>query len=287
MSVQSSAAQSNIAEALQWAFSQLAATSDSAHLDAEVLLLHCLNKSRSFLYTWPEKPLTLEQWKRFQKMVQKRQQGVPVAHLVGEREFWSLPFIVNETTLIPRPDTEILVETALNLPLSDNAKVLDLGTGTGAIALALASERPKWQITAIDKVEDAVALAKANRANLNFPQVEILQSDWFSAVESRDFDLIVSNPPYIDETDEHLMQGDVRFEPHSALTAAEEGFADLYHIAQTAREHLLIGGYLLLEHGFEQAVQLRNKLTELGYHNVATVRDFGSNERCTLGRWFG
>ncbi|MCW3172978.1 peptide chain release factor N(5)-glutamine methyltransferase [Shewanella subflava] len=276
---------STIVEAQQWAFSQLASTSESAHVDAEALLVHCLNKSRSFLYTWPEKTLTVEQFKNFQQMVKKRQQGMPVAHIIGEREFWSLPFIVNESTLIPRPDTEILVETALNLDVRFNARVLDLGTGTGAIALSIAHERPKWRITAIDKVPEAVALAKANRANLNLEQVEILQSDWFSAVKDRDFDLIVSNPPYIDEQDEHLHMGDVRFEPQSALTAADEGFADLYHIADKAREHLLPGGFLLLEHGYQQAMKVRQKLIDLGYIDVATVRDFGSNDRCTIGTW--
>ena len=218
-------------------------------------------------------------------MIKKRQQGMPVAHIIGEREFWSLPFIVNESTLIPRPDTEILVETALNLDVRFNARVLDLGTGTGAIALSLAHEKPKWRITAIDKVPEAVALAKANRANLNLQQVEILQSDWFSAVKDRDFDLIVSNPPYIDEQDEHLHMGDVRFEPQSALTAADEGYADLYHIADKAREHLLPGGFLLLEHGYQQAIKVRQKLIDLGYKEVATVRDFGSNDRCTIGTW--
>lgn len=276
---------STIVEAQQWAFSQLASTSESAHVDAEALLVHCLNKSRSFLYTWPEKTLTVEQFKNFQQMVKKRQQGMPVAHIIGEREFWSLPFIVNESTLIPRPDTEILVETALNLDVRFNARVLDLGTGTGAIALSLAHEKPKWRITAIDKVPEAVALAKANRANLNLEQVEILQSDWFSAVKDRDFDLIVSNPPYIDEQDEHLHMGDVRFEPQSALTAADEGYADLYHIADKAREHLLPGGFLLLEHGYQQAIKVRQKLIDLGYKEVATVRDFGSNDRCTIGTW--
>ncbi|WP_434926956.1 peptide chain release factor N(5)-glutamine methyltransferase [Shewanella sp. HL-SH5] len=276
---------STIVEAQQWAFSQLASTSDSAHVDAEALLIHCLNKTRSFLYTWPERTLTVEQFKNFQQMVKKRQQGMPVAHIIGEREFWSLPFIVNESTLIPRPDTEILVETALNLDIRFNARVLDLGTGTGAIALSIAHERPKWRITAIDKVPEAVALAKANRANLQLEQVEILQSDWFSAVKDRDFDLIVSNPPYIAEQDEHLSIGDVRFEPQSALTAADEGYADIYHIADKAREHLLPGGFLLLEHGYQQAIRVREKMIDLGYKDVATVRDFGSNDRCTIGTW--
>ncbi|WP_372872263.1 peptide chain release factor N(5)-glutamine methyltransferase [Shewanella sp.] len=281
------ASQSSIGEALQWAFRTLASTSESANIDAEVLLQHCLGKNRTFLYTWPERQLSAEQWKRFEQMIARRAKGIPVAHIVGEREFWSLRFMVNATTLIPRPDTEILVETALNLPLPANARVLDLGTGTGAIALALASERPNWRITALDKVDDAVALATANRDNLGFSQVEVLQSDWFSAVKDADFDLIVSNPPYIDELDEHLALGDVRFEPLSALTAADEGYADLNHIAMHAREHLTVGGYLLLEHGFAQALRLRDTLSGLGYRQVATVRDFGSNERCTLGCWPG
>jgi release factor glutamine methyltransferase len=259
--------------------------SDTPKLDAEVMLLHIIHKQRGYLYTWPDERLTSEQITDYTKMVARRVIGTPIAHIVGEREFWSLPFMVNPTTLIPRPDTEILVETALNLPLAETAKVLDLGTGTGAIALSLAYEKPQWQITAVDKIIEAVALAKANRAHLKLPQVEIVQSDWFDSISCYDFDLIVSNPPYIDETDAHLEEGDVRFEPHSALTASEHGFADLYHIAECARDYLKPGGYLLLEHGFGQAIQLRDKMIELGYENVATVRDFGSNDRCTLGRW--
>ena len=274
-----------LSEALDWASSQLVEISDSAKLDAEVMLLHIIHKQRSYLYTWPDERLTSEQVTAFKKMVSRRLIGTPIAHIVGEREFWSLPFMVNATTLIPRPDTEILVETALNLPLADNAKVLDLGTGTGAIALSLAFERNSWQMTAVDKVVEAVALAKANRDNLKLPQVNILQSDWFDAITQYDFNLIVSNPPYIDEEDEHLSQGDVRFEPQSALTAGEHGYADLFHTADCARDYLAPGGYLVLEHGFGQALTVRAKMIELGYEAVATVRDFGSNDRCTLGRW--
>ncbi|MFT5235173.1 MAG: release factor glutamine methyltransferase [Shewanella sp.] len=274
-----------LSEALVWASPQLLDVSDTPKLDAEVMLLHIIHKQRGYLYTWPDERLTSDQIIEYTKMVARRVIGTPIAHIVGEREFWSLPFMVNPTTLIPRPDTEILVETALNLPLAETAKVLDLGTGTGAIALSLAYEKPQWQITAVDKIIEAVALAKANRAQLKLPQVEIVQSDWFDSISCYDFDLIVSNPPYIDETDAHLGEGDVRFEPHSALTASEHGFADLYHIAECARDYLKPGGYLLLEHGFGQAIQLRDKMIELGYENVATVRDFGSNDRCTLGRW--
>ncbi|ABO24777.1 peptide chain release factor N(5)-glutamine methyltransferase [Shewanella loihica] len=274
-----------LAQALEWASTRLQDVSDSAKLDAEVMLLHIIHKQRSYLYTWPDERLTSEQVTEYKQMVGRRELGTPIAHIVGEREFWSLPFMVNPTTLIPRPDTEILVETALNLPLAENAKVLDLGTGTGAIALSLAFERSNWQITAVDKVLEAVALAKANRDNLKLPQVEVLQSDWFDAINRYDFNLIVSNPPYIDEEDEHLSQGDVRFEPHSALTAGEHGYADLFYIAEAARDYLAPGGYLLLEHGFGQALTVRDKMIELGYEAVATVRDFGSNDRCTLGRW--
>ncbi|ASJ95973.1 MULTISPECIES: peptide chain release factor N(5)-glutamine methyltransferase [Shewanella] len=274
-----------LAQALEWASTRLQDVSDSAKLDAEVMLLHVIHKQRTHLYTWPDERLTSEQVTEYKQMVARRLLGTPIAHIVGEREFWSLPFMVNPTTLIPRPDTEILVETALNLPLADNAKVLDLGTGTGAIALSLAFERSNWQITAVDKVLEAVVLAKANRDNLKLPQVEVLQSDWFDAITHYDFNLIVSNPPYIDEEDEHLSQGDVRFEPHSALTAGEHGYADLFHIATAARDYLAPGGYLLLEHGFGQAITVRDKMIELGYEAVSTVRDFGSNDRCTLGRW--
>ena len=274
-----------IKKALNWAFSLLETQSDSASIDAEVLLQFSLNKNRTFLYTWPDKVLSNEVWLQFKHFIDLRLKGKPVAHITGTREFWSLEFQVNDTTLIPRPDTELLIETALELPLADNANVLDLGTGTGAIALSLASEKNHWRIIAVDKIESAVDLAIQNRNRLQLEQVAIMQSDWFDSVSKNTFDLIVSNPPYIDETDIHLTQGDVQFEPLTALIASNEGFADLFYIAEVARQHLTKSGYLLMEHGYQQGTKLRQKMQELGYQGVETKIDLGGNERCTIGCW--
>lgn len=273
-----------IKKALDWAFSQLASCSESARLDAEVLMQFVLEKNRTFLYSWPDKLLDIETINTFTALVNQRKKGRPIAHIIGVREFWSLEFCVNDTTLIPRPDTEVLIEIALNLSLDHQAKVLDLGTGTGAIALSLAYERPNWQIVAVDKIDDAVTLARKNRDKFNLKNVNILASDWFSAVDNEKFQLIVSNPPYIDDVDEHLQQGDVRFEPLTALVAAENGFADLFFIANEAKKYLLNGGYLLMEHGYQQGNVLRQKLNQLGYINVKTVPDYGGNDRCTIGQ---
>ena len=274
-----------IKKALNWAFSLLETQSDSASIDAEVLLQFSLNKNRTFLYTWPDKVLSNEVWLQFKHFIDLRLKGKPVAHITGTREFWSLEFQVNDTTLIPRPDTELLIETALELPLADDANVLDLGTGTGAIALSLASEKNHWRIIAVDKIKSAVDLAIQNRNRLQLEQVAIMQSDWFDSVSKNTFDLIVSNPPYIDETDIHLTQGDVQFEPLTALIASNEGFADLFYIAEVARQHLTKSGYLLMEHGYQQGTKLRQKMQELGYQSVETKIDLGGNERCTIGCW--
>ena len=274
-----------IKKALNWAFSLLETQSDSASIDAEVLLQFSLNKNRTFLYTWPDKVLSNEVWLQFKHFIDLRLKGKPVAHITGTREFWSLEFQVNDTTLIPRPDTELLIETALELPLADDANVLDLGTGTGAIALSLASEKNHWRIIAVDKIKSAVDLAIQNRNRLQLEQVAIMQSDWFDSVSKNTFDLIVSNPPYIDETDIHLTQGDVQFEPLTALIASNEGFADLFYIAEVARQHLTKSGYLLMEHGYQQGTKLRQKMQELGYQGVETKIDLGGNERCTIGCW--
>ncbi|WP_428818885.1 peptide chain release factor N(5)-glutamine methyltransferase [Microbulbifer sp. MCCC 1A16149] len=258
--------------------------SDSPRLDLEVLLCHLLGKSRAWLYTWPEHPLDDEQQLQFERLLERRIAGEPVAHLTGSREFWSLPLKVNRTTLIPRPDTEVLVETVLELCPQERLSVLDLGTGTGAIALALASERPRWQVTAVDRMPAAVALAEENRQRLGFDNVAVLQSDWFAAVPQQRFDLIVSNPPYIDTQDPHLREGDVRFEPLSALVAEEHGLADIRRIGEDALDFLSDGALLAVEHGWEQGKAVRRIFTEAGYAEVETRLDYAGRERITLGR---
>lgn len=261
----------------------LQASSDSARLDAEILLCFILEKERSFLLTWPENILSDQQFQSYISLLIRRTQGEPVAYIVGTKEFWSLPLKVSTETLIPRPDTETLVELVLEeYGNINNLNCLDLGTGTGAIALALASENPTWHIDAIDYNEKAVKLAQFNANSCKLLQVNIFQSDWFSNIESQNkFDLIVSNPPYIDCEDENLNQGDVRFEPESALVAADNGLADIKHIAKTARSYLNFQGRLFFEHGYEQGLAVRNILLGLGYENVDTRQDLNGHDRIT------
>ncbi|WP_199883041.1 peptide chain release factor N(5)-glutamine methyltransferase [Pseudoalteromonas sp. T1lg75] len=274
----------SIDDALSRATQRLQALSDSPKLDAQVLMLHVLQQPRSYLFAWGDRQLSEQQYDDFIQLLEKRCAGHPVAHLTGIREFWSLPIMVNNSTLIPRPDTETLVELALALPLQDNAKVLDLGTGTGAIALALASERPNWQIDAVDASQDAVALALRNKQNLELSNVHVMHSDWFSALEDGTYDLIVSNPPYIDAADPHLQQGDVRFEPLSALVAAQQGLADIAHIIIHAKAFLARPGVLMFEHGYEQGAAVRQLFIDHGYIDARTERDLGDNDRITLAK---
>ncbi len=263
----------------------LASSSESAKLDAQVLLLHILKKPRSYLFTWPEHALSDEQQSQFNVFIQRRLKGEPVAHITGLREFWSLSLEVNATTLIPRPDTETLVEQALEIALPATAKVLDLGTGTGAIALALGSEMPSWQITAVDRVSDAVALATRNQQRLAINNVHVKQSNWFSELHGEKFNLIVTNPPYIESSDIHLNQGDVRFEPLSALVADDCGMSDIKQIITQSRDYLSSNGYLLIEHGFEQGEAVRHFFEKMAFVNIKTVKDLGNNDRVTLALW--
>ncbi|WP_370935434.1 peptide chain release factor N(5)-glutamine methyltransferase [Enterobacter hormaechei] len=258
---------------------------ESPKRDAEILLEHVTGKARTYLLAFGETELTAEQLSQLEALLARRKTGEPVAHLVGEREFWSLPLYVSAATLIPRPDTECLVEQALARLPAQSCQILDLGTGTGAIALALASERPDCIVTAVDVMPDVVALARRNVERLRLNNVSVLQSSWFAALGSRMFEMIVSNPPYIDEDDPHLAQGDVRFEPLTALVAANQGLADLDYIVTTSRQHLLPGGWLLVEHGWTQGEAVRALFTRAGYAAVETCRDYGGNERLTLGQW--
>src|SRR5690606_24182778 len=259
--------------------------SPTPRLDAELLLAAALNKPRSYLRTWPEREPDADQLALFQASLQRRRQGEPVAYILGHQGFWSLDLEVAPHTLIPRPDTELLVETALDLLPATPLEVLDLGTGTGAIALALASERPAWQVTGVDRVEEAVALAERNRQRLALGNAGFLLSHWFSALAGRRYGLILSNPPYIRADDRHLAQGDVRFEPSSALVSGSDGLDDIRAIIQAAPEHLLPGGWLLLEHGFDQAGDVRRLLGDAGFAEVHSRRDLAGLERISLGRF--
>lgn len=259
--------------------------SDSAALDTALLLSHCLQRSTTYLRTWPETEVDREVQQAFEALMARREQGEPIAYLIGERGFWTLDLEVSPATLIPRPETELLVEQVL-LKLADcrQAAVLDLGTGTGAIALALASEQPHWQLTACDVQPDAVQLAERNRQALALSNVSVLNSDWFASIGDARFDCIVSNPPYIDADDGHLSQGDVRFEPRSALVAKNCGLADIEKIISGSDNYLLAGGWLLLEHGYNQAEAVRQLLRQAGFQCVFTERDLADLERVSGGQ---
>lgn len=258
--------------------------SPSARLDAELLLAAALGKSRSFLHTWPERIVPSDAALTFANYLQRRRSGEPVAYILGQQGFWKLDLEVAPHTLIPRPDTELLVETALELLPATPANVLDLGTGSGAIALALASERPSWQVTAVDRVLEAVSLAERNRQRLHLDNVTVLSSHWFDSLKDHRYTLIISNPPYIAAADPHLAAGDVRFEPASALVAGPDGLDDLRLIIAQAPLHLEAGGWLMLEHGYDQADAVRDLLLTQGFVDVHSRQDLGGHERISLGR---
>jgi len=275
----------NIQQALQQASLNLSETSTTATLDAQVLLSYVLQCNTAHLAAWPEKKLSKDQAAQYLDLIQQRSQGTPVAHLTQQREFWSLNFSVNDSTLIPRPDTETLIEYILsNFNNKENFTLLDMGTGTGAIAISIASERPTWEIVACDLSEDALALAIHNSSSHQTDNITFIQSDWFSNISSHDFDIIVSNPPYIAEDDPHLLQGDVRFEPRSALTSGKTGMNAIEHICSQARNHLKNDGVLIVEHGYNQQRLVAECFIKHGFSEVEQKQDLAGHIRMTTGK---
>lgn len=278
-----------ISEALIWS-KQVIFDSENGHLESMILLGYLLDLNTAELIAYGERKLSATQIARYKKIVSQRQKGVPIAYLTGIREFWSLPIMVNEQVLIPRHETETLVECVLALIDRAHSKVdiLELGSGSGAIALALASELPTARISAVDNSVSALALARDNQSALGFNNIEFLQSDWFENLngkkEYQKYHLICSNPPYLCADDKHLNIGDVRFEPKDALIADNGGYAAIEHIARHAKTHLHAGGWLVLEHGFQQGKGVRKHLSEQGYDGISTAQDLSGNERVTTAR---
>lgn len=263
----------------------LSSYSDSPLLDAEVLLSFVLAKPRTYLRAWCDNQLTEQQIIYFESLIQQRLQGIPIAYLTGIREFWSRDFKVTSDVLIPRPDTELLIELSLALiPKNQPVDIIDLGTGSGIIAVTLAAECPNAQVIAVDASLAALKVAEYNAQQYQLTNIEFYQSNWFSTIPVKQFDFVISNPPYIDEQDEHLQQGDVRFEPKTALIADKLGLSDIQIIADKARHYLKPAGHLLIEHGYNQAAQVQAIFNALAYDKVQSYRDLSGQHRVTYGQ---
>jgi release factor glutamine methyltransferase len=253
-------------------------------LEARLLFEHVSGKSRSWQMAHAKEPVQAEWLKDYYYVLEQRLSGKPIAFITGTQGFWSLELAVENCTLIPRQDTETLVEACLGLAVQAQAQVLDLGTGTGAIALALASERPAWQVLGVDVIPEAVTLAQKNAAahDLN---VSFKQSDWFSALQGQRFDMIVSNPPYVESSSEYLQQGDLRYEPLSALASGQDGLDDIRRIIQHAPAHLKANGWLLLEHGSNQSHLIAELFAQKGFVQIQHKKDYNHLERVTFASW--
>ena len=258
---------------------------DIDRIDARLLLQHVLNAGHAFLLTYPDRILTAQQLEAFLHLVQRRIDGVPVAYLTGERDFYDLTFKVSEAVLIPRPETELLIELALQLiPSGRSCRILDLGTGSGAIAITLAKHRPQCEVTAVDLSPAAIAVAQWNARNLQMHNLNFVTGSWFDELSVEKFDLIVSNPPYVADTDPHLQQGDLRFEPPMALSAGDNGLSCIHHIIDEAPDHLVSSGWLLLEHGYDQAAACRQLLQEKDFSNICSHPDLAGIMRVSGGQ---
>lgn len=269
-------------QALMWAQERLKG-GESPKVDSEIILAHYLDCPRASLIAWPEKLLSENHWLGFQKAIKRRQLGEPVAYIIGEQGFWTLTLKTNPSTLIPRPETELLVEQVLSMTWPEHNKLLDLGTGTGAIGLALASEHPRWQVMGVDLNPEAVDLANQNAQLNSITNITFEQGSWAENVKPG-WDCIASNPPYIDPKDAHIKQGDLRFEPLSALVAEDAGLADIKTITKQAWSLLNKNGWLLFEHGYNQGAQVREILLASGFDAVQTKLDYGQRERITFGQ---
>jgi release factor glutamine methyltransferase len=277
----------SIAAALKIAVERLA-TGNYGRFEAEALLCHVLATDRSHLHAWPEQELSASQWRCFVQVLDRRAKGEPVAYIRGQQEFWSLDLQVTSATLIPRPETELLVELALQrIPSKVQWQGADLGTGSGAIALALASERPHVKVVATDISAAALEVAQENARRLGLANVKFQQGDWLAPLASQRFDFIVSNPPYVAVGDPHLFQGALPFEPDTALIGGDTGLEAIQAIAVGARKLLTVGAWLLLEHGYNQGPAALELLKGLGYKNVAGFSDLAGVPRAVVGQWPG
>lgn len=252
-------------------------------IESKIFVEHAFDKTPLQLITHSAEQLHADGKTRLYNSLLKRIEGHPMAYIVGHQSFWTLSLAVSPHTLIPRADSEVVVETAIALPLPETAKVLDLGTGTGAIALAIKAERGNWEVSACDYTDEIVDLAESN-AERNKLEIDCVRSDWFADIPKKGFDLIVSNPPYVESNSMWLVQGDVRFEPDSALTSGIDGLDDIRHIILHSIEFLNQDGYLLLEHGHEQASSIQQLLSEQGYIDIATIKDLNGLDRASIGR---
>ncbi|HRD69762.1 MAG TPA: peptide chain release factor N(5)-glutamine methyltransferase [Legionella sp.] len=274
----------NIRMALTEAMQHLKVESPEPRLDAEILLMHSLSKNRAYLYAHPDQILSDDQLKEYLHLIYQRARGIPIAYITGHREFWSLCLKVNPHTLIPRHETERLVELVIELlPDTSETHILDLGTGSGAVALAVATERPQWQITACDISIEALKIARENATNLGITNIQFFHSDWFKSLPPQSYHAILSNPPYIAQDDPHLAQGDIRFEPLSALASGQDGLADLQYIIRNSYNYLLPGGMLLMEHGFDQKIPINTIMKQIGYNNVHCWQDLNGVDRVSGG----